>query len=214
MRKRDFYKFLGVPVRADPAEIERAYRQMVFVVHPDYGDRPDAERFGEVQEAYKTLGDPGRRRAYDIDLITNRRPLSAELSRWALPVIIPDDFLTVKPSTEELLDHIAQCTLGSRRKSGGPHRRLSIETVVQSEDARFGCRVPLRIYFYNPCQECGGTSVPWGLCAFCDGSGMIKHAKQIILRIVPGARGCARYEVSLGEVGIGNLLVEAMIILH
>ena len=56
-----------------------------------------------------------------------------------------------------------------------------------------------------------GISVPRGLCALCDGSGMIKHAKQIILRIVPGARGCARYEVSLGEVGIGNLLVEAMI---
>jgi hypothetical protein len=99
-------------------------------------------------------------------------------------------------------------------KAEDPWRRLSTETVLQPEDARFGRRVPLRIYFYNPYQECGGTSVPWGLCAFCDGSGMIKHAKDTILRIVPGARGGARYEVMLGTVGIGNLLVEARILLH
>lgn len=63
----DYYRILGIPKEADEEQIKQAYRRKAKQYHPDRnpGD-PDAEaRFKEVVEAYETLGDSGRRRAYD-----------------------------------------------------------------------------------------------------------------------------------------------------
>lgn len=63
----DYYRILGIPKEADEEQIKQAYRRKAKQYHPDRnpGD-PDAEaRFKEVVEAYETLGDAGRRRAYD-----------------------------------------------------------------------------------------------------------------------------------------------------
>ena len=61
------YDLLGVPEDATDAQLKKAYRVAAKTCHPDVN--PDAEpgRFGRVAEAYETLGDPARRRAYDAD---------------------------------------------------------------------------------------------------------------------------------------------------
>ena len=68
MPRRDLYGILGVPTRAAPGEIKRAYRRIAFEFHPDVGNRPDPERFREAHEAYEILNDPNQRRSYDIKL--------------------------------------------------------------------------------------------------------------------------------------------------
>jgi curved DNA-binding protein CbpA len=102
MPKRDLYRVLGVSTQAAPGEIKRAYRRIAFAVHPDVGERPDPERFREVHDAYETLSDPDRRRSYDVEISIRRRPLSAEPLRRKIPVSIIDDFLTLRPSIDEL----------------------------------------------------------------------------------------------------------------
>ena len=104
MPRRDFYETLGVPEGATPGEIKRAYRRIAFELHPDVGERPDAERFREVHEAYEVLSNPNRRRLYDIKFSSQRQPLTAEPLRPKAPVTIVDDFWTLRPSIEELLD--------------------------------------------------------------------------------------------------------------
>jgi len=42
----------------------------------------------------------------------------AALPRWKVPITISDDFLTVRPSLDELFDQIVQNYSGFRRKSG------------------------------------------------------------------------------------------------
>jgi DnaJ-class molecular chaperone with C-terminal Zn finger domain len=52
------YAVLGVSPLATQEEIRHAYRKLVRRFHPDSGsEEASAERFQEVQEAYRVLGD-------------------------------------------------------------------------------------------------------------------------------------------------------------
>src|SRR5579862_442958 len=66
-RDQDLYRLLGVEREASAQEISSAYRRAARDTHPDScPDEPAAgERFKAVSDAYETLRDPGRRRAYD-----------------------------------------------------------------------------------------------------------------------------------------------------
>lgn len=82
---KDYYYFLGVASDASEEDIRKAYRKLSVKYHPDKND-DDAffeNRFREVQEAYDTLGDSVKKKAYD--LIFN-----SQLSnmRSALPPVI------------------------------------------------------------------------------------------------------------------------------
>ena len=63
----DYYATLGVDEDAPAKEIKKAYRKLAQQYHPDRnaGDAAAEERFKEVQEAYDTLGDETKRKAYD-----------------------------------------------------------------------------------------------------------------------------------------------------
>lgn len=65
------YVVLGVATDAAAAEIRVAYRERAKRAHPDAGGDPAA--FRRLIEAYETLNDPTRRRAYD-DRMGIRRP--------------------------------------------------------------------------------------------------------------------------------------------
>jgi molecular chaperone DnaJ len=212
MPKRDLYGTLGVSVRAAPGEIKLAYRQIAFAVHPDVGERPDPQRFREIHEAYEILSNPDRRRFYDVEISIRRRPLSAEPQRPKTPVTILDDFLTIRPSIEEVLDHIGQNFFGSRKKSGGLQRRLGLEAILDAEEARFGCRVPLNVPCYVRCRRCEGRGEWWGLCPGCYGRGIVESVRELALRIPPGTRDGEKFEVDLGDIGIGNLLLDVRIV--
>ena len=59
----DHYQTLGVNRTAGPDEIKRAYRKLASQHHPDKGG--DKNKFQEIEEAYRTLGDPNKRQQYD-----------------------------------------------------------------------------------------------------------------------------------------------------
>jgi len=65
---RDYYGILGISRQAGREEIRRAFRRQALRYHPDTyrGSRVEAEiMIKEIIEAYRVLGDPSRRRAYD-----------------------------------------------------------------------------------------------------------------------------------------------------
>lgn len=59
----DYYSILGVERGAGPEDIKKAYRKMAMQHHPDRGG--DLKKFQEIQNAYDTLSDPGKREQYD-----------------------------------------------------------------------------------------------------------------------------------------------------
>jgi tetratricopeptide (TPR) repeat protein len=70
MPPRSYYDILGLPRSATPAEIKKRYRQLARKYHPDVlQDRGQSSSvFIEINEAYRTLSDPAKRRAYDAML--------------------------------------------------------------------------------------------------------------------------------------------------
>lgn len=66
MKYKDYYAILGVQKNASEDEIKAAYRKLARKYHPDVSKEKDAEaKFKEVAEAYQTLKDPEKRKAYD-----------------------------------------------------------------------------------------------------------------------------------------------------
>ena len=67
MKKKNYYKILGIPYTAKLDDIKRAYRKLVHKCHPDIaGNTPEIiEQFKEITEAYETLSSPQKREQYD-----------------------------------------------------------------------------------------------------------------------------------------------------
>lgn len=79
MKRKDYYKILGVPSYADAATIKKTYRKLALEYHPDRrpGDTRAAEKFRDIAEAYGVLGNPKKRANYDrqrMGDITYSRP--------------------------------------------------------------------------------------------------------------------------------------------
>lgn len=105
-----YYELLGVSPDAPTATIRDAYRRAARAHHPDrHGDQASA-RMAEVNQAWQVLGDPVRRREYDLSLRTPvgsaapsatqpppvfREPAFNPLARYQDPPRFPWRFLGV-----------------------------------------------------------------------------------------------------------------------
>lgn len=62
----DFYKILEVDDNASQEEIKKSYRKLSLIHHPDKNPGDQGEKFKAINEAYETLGDPGKRNEYNM----------------------------------------------------------------------------------------------------------------------------------------------------
>jgi DnaJ-class molecular chaperone len=68
MATKDYYETLGVKRNASAEEIKKAYRKLARQYHPDVNVKAkDAgEKFKAITEAYEVLGDPDKKKQYDL----------------------------------------------------------------------------------------------------------------------------------------------------
>src|SRR5580658_5084212 len=69
MNFKDYYSVLGVPKNAAEKDIKSAYRKLARKWHPDTNPKNPKEaeeKFKEIAEAYEVLGDPEKRKKYDV----------------------------------------------------------------------------------------------------------------------------------------------------
>ena len=73
------YATLGLDRRCTPAQIRAAYRLLARQHHPDLNPHSAqaGQRTQELIASYETLGDPERRRAYDLELDAPKEPAAA-----------------------------------------------------------------------------------------------------------------------------------------
>jgi curved DNA-binding protein CbpA len=85
------YQRLGVPPTAEAADIKAAYRELARRNHPDLASGSGGSDMAAVNEAWRVLSDPERRRAYDATLAADQRARErprpqARPARWATSV--------------------------------------------------------------------------------------------------------------------------------
>ncbi len=94
------YEVLGVAQNAPPSEIRAAYRRAARAAHPDRHGAASAARMAAVNEAWRVLGDPALRRAYDGQAVTSTTstmhsagPVTAAPPAPVAPAKVPWRFL-------------------------------------------------------------------------------------------------------------------------
>jgi hypothetical protein len=87
-----YYERLAVGRNATQEEIRNAYRRAARDAHPDRNVGSGAEaRMAEINAAYRVLGDPARRRAYDAELAMARSGSTSASATWSSSAVEEDE---------------------------------------------------------------------------------------------------------------------------
>ncbi|HZP55957.1 MAG TPA: DnaJ domain-containing protein [Dehalococcoidia bacterium] len=150
MTEQDHYAVLDLPQTASDADIKRRYRRLMREVHPDAngGDARATRQAARINRAYETLGNPERRRAYDLSR-AGTRPRAAivrdaardrKYAAWA-----------VEPDWEDIVaEHVPPKRAAHRH---APPPRLDPEEIeVHLDELRAQARVRRTVTVTNECD--------------------------------------------------------------
>ena len=110
----DYYALLEVSPDADEAAIRMAFRRLARRYHPDVAGTGSLAHMRHLNEAYRVLGDPERRRAYDAE---RARALSSA------PVAAPSANPAPSPAAHPSARRAPRA--GAIRASAGSMRRIA-----------------------------------------------------------------------------------------
>jgi molecular chaperone DnaJ len=194
MAERDLYQVLGVSRDASPEDIKKAYRRLARSFHPDVnGGDPQAEqRFKEINLAYQTLSDPGRRRRYDT---------------FGGEGFTPDMFGFMGDISDIFEAFFGSPLTTSRSRQRTRTRRgadLQVDLALAFEEAAFGVRKEVRIESLETCQRCAGNGAEPGThptrCTRCGGSGEVSEVRRSVFGTVMTSRACSTCEGTGQEI--------------
>lgn len=180
--KIDYYSVLGIEPAASAAAVKKAYRSQAMKYHPDRnrGDALAEEKFKLVNEAYATLGDSDRRRAYDRRLL-----LQAAASRRRAAPPVDDFFMPQDDDLREFYEGFYARRPGrhaARQRPGRGHD-LRQNLKVSFRDAALGGSAEIRVPVFDTCPQCSGTGMRAGasmiLCRQCRGKGREKDRRGL-----------------------------------
>lgn len=202
--ERNYYMILGVGMNATPEEIKAAFRQRARELHPDKSGL-NGGPFIEVQEAYTTLSDPERRRAYDRQL-TRQPVMPASVVRdMAL-----DEFENYFPSFDELFDRLWSNFTGIGRPKSEHLESLTVEVLLSPVEARSGGHVRIEIPARATCPTCRGRGHAAGYeCWRCAGHGELTAELPVDVPYPAGIRDGYVVRVPLSALGIRNFYLTA-----
>ncbi len=104
----DYYRILQVHFLAEPEVIESAYKRLAKKYHPDVNTAAGSDsRMKKINEAYETLSDIGKRRAYDTAHI--RKPEIKHTAPDIKPSPRRDEEVFCPPPAKEVLIQYFDC---------------------------------------------------------------------------------------------------------
>lgn len=226
MPNLDYYKVLGVPVKATQDEIKKAYRELVKKYHPDlHKDDPQAhKKMSEVNEAYDTLSDPNKRNQYDL---RNSQTISPNFSppkpknnqnrgssSWEF------EGEDLKEVFESFFEGFGKQQAKQQKRTGyysyydnfiDDFRHVKIEeeqgkdltkklTLTEAE-ALLGTKKEVKVKRYDKCVHCNGRGSIWGYdgakkCPICHGTGVTKNNRILTVTLPAGLRTGMRVHIA------------------
>lgn len=180
-KRKDYYRILGVPRDATPDAIKRAYKRLARKLRP--AKQAGTGDIDDLRVAYETLANAEARRRYDESLGQGERRFDA--TSWSF---------------------LKSPALGELRRPTRPDT-LSGEIVLTAGEAAKGGTLPLDIPVAATCPACGGTGGAVFDCGHCDGEGRLDTRLPVPVRIPPGLRDGAVFQVAVDEPSVHSLLL-------
>ncbi|MBV9056357.1 MAG: DnaJ domain-containing protein [Candidatus Eremiobacteraeota bacterium] len=217
MQYKDYYAILGVTKNAPEKDVKSAYRKLARKWHPDANPKNPKEaeeKFKEISEAYEVLGDPEKRKKYDV-LGPNWQQAAQQAEQQRRYRTTGDgqefdfDFGEGGPSGFSDFFDMFFSGVGRRQttqRSGIARRGQDLETTIELNlrDAYQGGTKAVSLQIEDVCPRCHGTGTEGRhLCPQCHGTGRILTNKHFEVTIPKGIREGQRIRLA-GQGGAGS----------
>jgi len=160
MGMEDYYQTLGVKRGAEIADIKKSYKTLARKYHPDKnaGNEELEKKFKAVSEAYETLSDEKKRKAYD-----SKMSFSFDFNRWGQAF--------GQRQTESKATHFNTHIRPEPPK--GNDLKATLDLTL--EEIYSGCKKTIKINKWKRCPVCDGTGAKTNQsCSQCRGMGSIR----------------------------------------
>jgi DnaJ-class molecular chaperone len=217
MNFRDYYAVLGVPKSAAEKDIKSAYRKLARKWHPDANPtntKEAEEKFKEISEAYEVLGDPEKRKKYDV-LGPNWQQAAqqAEQQRRYRTTAGGEEFefdLGGAGGPSGFSDFFDVFFSGIGRQQTTQRRSYArrgqdLETTIELNlrDVYGGGMKAVSLQIEDVCPRCHGAGTEGGrLCPQCHGTGRVLINKRFEVTIPKGIGEGQRIRLA-GQGGAG-----------
>ena len=216
MNYKDYYAILSVPKNALEKDIKSAYRKLARKWHPDanpQSQRQAEEKFKDIQEAYEVLGDPEKRKKYDVlgsDWQHAAREAEQQRSYRAAQ---GGDFGTFggfnagptgASGFSDFFDMFfsgigRRTSPGSTGFGGSQQRGEDLESTIELSlhDAFEGGKKSVTLQVEDLCPRCRGTGTDRNrICPQCHGTGRVRETKRFDVTIPRGVRDGQRIRLA------------------
>lgn len=204
-----FYDRLGLGRGASEAQIRRAYRRLARRWHPDLnpGNAEAAQQYAAITEAYETLVDPVRRRAYDA-------AGASAAPRPAAPAAFAgfDFSLTVQGAQASTFGDLFVDVFRQAAGGGAPERGgdVLVDLALTLADVLRGATRTVHLHRRVTCGLCRGHGVLEAApttCRACTGTGQqrLGRGHMVFVRACEacGGQGLVRQRACHGCHGHG-----------
>lgn len=203
---KNLYEILNVHRTASDTEIKKAYKSLCRKYHPDLKPDSPVAKFHDIQEAFRVLSHPQRRRHYDYYLDGEDQKKKPSPPPKPHTASLFHDFLHYAPSLEEIYDAFMSGYQSGVSGKSGSVRDLHVEITVGKEEARCGGTLSLEIPTPIPCPRCNGTGERFPfVCPACGGQGIIRQKRNILITYPPHTRDKSILEYGLDEFHIPGI---------
>lgn len=215
---KDYYSILGVPKNAAEKDVKSAYRKLARKWHPDANPKNTKEaeeKFKEISEAYEVLGDPEKRKKYDVlGPDWQQAARQAEQQRRYRTNVNGEEFefdLGDQGAPSGFSDFFDVFFSGiGRRQTAQAGRAMArrgqdLETTIELtlRDIFEGGTKAISLQIEDVCPRCHGTGTQGGrLCPQCHGTGRILLNKRFEVTIPRGIGEGQRIRLA-GQGGAG-----------
>jgi molecular chaperone DnaJ len=210
----DHYKTLGITKDAKLADIKKAYRKLALKYHPDKAgdDKEAVSKFREISDAYDTLSNEDKRKAYDnpnpfggnpfggnpfdgfsgfngaFNNFTHRKPATKKGRNISAYVSVTIEEMLSGTTKKVKLNRKTRCTSCNGTGAEG-EATLKCDncqgtgSTTRTVPSAFG-----NVQLQEECHICNGAGVrPLIDCKSCNASGTVRTEEEIDVNIPKGS---------------------------